>query len=202
MNRDIVMVGASGHARVLAQSLKRLGQVLVGIVSSDAAAPFDSSVRVFADDAALMAAPAEPYLLVNGIGSLPGRTARWEAAARYRKAGFTFMTVIDPTAIVADDLAAEAGCQVMAGAIVQPAVSLGQDVIVNTGAQIDHDCRIGNENHIAPGAVLSGGVVTGHRVHIGTGARIIQGIEIGDGAVVGAGVTVTANIPANATLKV
>ena len=108
MNRDIVMVGASGHARVLAQSLKRLGQVLVGIVSSDAAAPFDSSVRVFADDAALMAAPAEPYLLVNGIGSLPGRTARWEAAARYRKAGFTFMTVIDPTAIVADDLAAEA----------------------------------------------------------------------------------------------
>ncbi|MBL3540696.1 DapH/DapD/GlmU-related protein [Aminivibrio sp.] len=86
------------------------------------------------------------------------------------------------------------GVQIMEGATVQCGVFLGENSIVNSGAVVDHDCRIASHVHIAPGAVLSGGVHVGEGAHIGTGAVVIQGISVGRNALVAAGSVVVSDV--------
>jgi len=88
----------------------------------------------------------------------------------------------------------------MAGAVVQAGCRIGENVIVNTRASIDHDCDIEAHAHVAPGAVLSGCVHVGERAHIGAGATVIQGLTIGAGAIVGAGAVVVDGIPDGVTV--
>jgi len=81
------------------------------------------------------------------------------------------------------------------GSIVQANTKIGRHVIVNTGAQIDHDCVVGDFAHVAPGAILCGTVQVGEGTLIGAGATVIPGIKIGKWAVIGAGSVVTKSIP-------
>lgn len=75
----------------------------------------------------------------------------------------------------------------MAGAVIQPDVTIGANVLINTRASVDHDCRIGDHAHLAPGTTLCGGVCVGHTTHIGAGATVIQGVQIGNRCLIGAG---------------
>jgi UDP-3-O-[3-hydroxymyristoyl] glucosamine N-acyltransferase len=63
-------------------------------------------------------------------------------------------------------------------------------VVVNTGAIVEHDCRIGSWTHLAPGSVLGGEVKVGERSLVGIGAQVLPGVEICDDAIIGGGATV------------
>ena len=58
---------------------------------------------------------------------------------------------------------------ISAGACVITGTELGAGIIVNTGATIDHDCKIGHCAQIAPGAHLGGNVIVGEYALIGIG---------------------------------
>ena len=79
-------------------------------------------------------------------------------------------------------------------AIIQASTSLGNHVIMNTAAQIDHDGRIEDFTHIGPGAILCGNVTIGEGALIGAGAVILPGRRIGKWAIVGAGSMVTKDV--------
>lgn len=82
------------------------------------------------------------------------------------------------------------GTQLMPGSIAMPGCTIGKDVLINTGAQIDHDCVIGDHSVIAPGAILCGNVTLGEACHIGAGAIIVQGVKLAAGTFVPAGTLV------------
>lgn len=105
-----------------------------------------------------------------------------------------FTTVIHPSAIVSPYAKIGEGTQILHGAIVQAQSILGCHVIVNTGARIDHDCRIEDYVHIAPGATLCGTVEVGEGVLIGAGSVVLPGIKIGAWSVIGAGAVVTRDV--------
>jgi UDP-perosamine 4-acetyltransferase len=71
---------------------------------------------------------------------------------------------------------------------------IGDNVIVNTNASVDHNCRIGQHVHLAPGVVVCGNACIQELVHIGTGAKILQSIRVGAHALVGAGTLVKSDI--------
>ena len=58
---------------------------------------------------------------------------------------------------------------------------------MNTGATVDHDCRLAEGVHVCPGAHLAGNVSVGARTWFGLGALAKQGISIGADVTVGAG---------------
>lgn len=203
MTKPLVMLGAGGHAAVLAELLLAEGRQLIAIVSPDpvqANSPLASIQRLISDESLLGTYSPEQVELVNGIGSLPGKELRWQLFEFFSKQGYRFACVISPHAILSKYLQLAEGVQIMSGAIIQTNTSLGINSIINTGAIIEHDCILGAHNHIAPGATLSGGVVTGSRVHIGTGASVIQAINIGQQAVIGAGTTIVRDVPAQQTI--
>ncbi len=188
--RQIVLLGAGGHARVVADAWRAAGgQPIVGIVMPEGVALPGAPIPhswVKTDSAFLAEDPAH-YLLLNGIGLVPGRRTRLMIAERYRAAGFDFEAVVHPAAVIARDCRIADGAQVMAGAVLQTGTIVAQDAIINTGARVDHDCVIGSGAHIAPGAILCGNVKIGRAAFVGAGAVVLPGVRVGDGALVPAG---------------
>lgn len=72
--------------------------------------------------------------------------------------------------------------------------SMGEYCVINSGAIIEHCCRIGNNVFIGPGAVIGGGVDVGNNVFIGSGAIIRDDVSIPDNVIIGMGGIVTHSI--------
>ena len=195
MSKPVIILGGGGHARVLAESLLRTGHEILGFTDPYSKAQlFDGVPHLGSDEAVLEHQPDES-LLVNGLGSVGDTSARRKLFSSFTEKNYRFAGVTHPGAIVSHlDVETGQGCQILAGAVINPGTRLGDNVIVNTGAVVEHDCLIGNHVHISPGAVVCGGCSIGADVHIGAGAVIIQGMIIGHGTIVAAGSVVIENV--------
>ncbi|QEE43659.1 acetyltransferase (plasmid) [Rhizobium sp. WL3] len=196
--RPIIILGAGGHARVLADVLLQLKTPILGCVAPERPEKPLSGLDYLGNDSEICKYPAGEVTLVNGVGSVGNPAVRRGVFTRLSDAGYSFATVIHPSAIVGSAVELAEGVQLMAGAIIQSGCRIGKNAIVNTGARVDHDCEIGADAHIAPGAVLSGDVKVGERSHIGTGASVRQAVHIGADVVIGVGAAVIFDIPAGA----
>jgi sugar O-acyltransferase (sialic acid O-acetyltransferase NeuD family) len=72
---------------------------------------------------------------------------------------------------------------------------IGRGTLINTGAQIHHDVRVGEFSEINPGAVLLGACSVGEGCSIGANATILPKVKIGNQVIVGAGSVVTQDVP-------
>ncbi len=196
MNKPpIIVVGAGGHAVVVADALLAAGRKVLGFVDVDPGRrdtrPF--GLPVLGDDLALQAHDPTQVSLANGIGGV-GRPAdaglRARVQTRLEGDGWSFTTVIHPSAVVSTHASIGPGSQLLAGSVVQPGAAIGRGAIINTRAVVEHDARVGEFAHVAPGAVLCGNVVIGAGTHVGAGATVRQGVVLGDGVVVGVGAAV------------
>jgi UDP-perosamine 4-acetyltransferase len=195
----LVLLGAGGHAKVLLALVQALGRQVLGVCDpglQQARVGQWQGLKVLGADDALAALGPAAVELVLGVGQLARSTARARLYRELSQQGFAFPPLVHPAAWVAADIALPDGAQVMAGAVLQPGATLGRNVIINTRASIDHDCRIGADVHIAPGAVLCGGVQVGDGGFVGAGAVLIQNVQLGPGVIVGAGATVVRDAPA------
>jgi len=196
MKNPVIIIGAGGHANVLIDALKLSVSEIIGIVDADPNKK-DSlilGVPVIGDDETVLSYNNESIELVNAIGSVSKPLARKTVFERFKKLGYSFASVIHPSAVISPYAELAEGAQVMAGAVIQPGCHIGENVIVNTRSSLDHDCHIGEHSHIAPGVTLSGGVIVGESTHIGTGAIVIQGIEIARNCMIAAGAVVIRNM--------
>ena len=196
--KDVIIIGAGGHSKVLIAALKSAKVRIRGVVDADPAKVGATilGIRIIGDDSALEKFDPSEISLVNGIGSIADDNLRAKLFDRMTANGYQFTGVTHASAVVADDVDIGTGTQIMAGAIVQPGSEIGVNVIINSRASIDHDCRIGNHGHVAPGAILCGRVMLGNRVFIGAGACIRDGVSIGDDVFVGMGALVISDVVA------
>ena len=77
---------------------------------------------------------------------------------------------------------------------------IGRGTLINTGAQIHHDVRVGEFSEINPGAVLLGACRIGDACSIGANATILPKVKIGNQVIVGAGSVVTQDVPDGVTV--
>lgn len=202
MNRPLLIIGGGGHASVLVDILKTQGREILAFFSPDeiVSRSVFQTIPHFLNDDEIYKFDSNEIKLVNGIGSLPGDNLRYRIYEKFSKLGYLFETVVSSDASVSDYADLMEGVQVMSGATIQAGTKISDHSIINTGAVVDHDCSIGEFNHIAPGAILCGGVTSASHVHIGAAATIIQSIRIGDKSVVGAGALVIEDVAENTTV--
>lgn len=190
----IIVIGGGGHAKVLVSALLLCDRAVLGFVDLNLDLPPLLGVPHLGNDSVVFDHGSVGVQLVNGIGSTGCTRNHQNVYDRFVQKGYSFTTVVHPSAVVAPDVKLEDGVQVMAGAVVQTGCRLGSNVIVNTGARIDHDCIIDSHAHVAPGVTLCGAVHVGGGAHIGAGATVIQGIQIGANSMVGAGAVVIRDV--------
>ena len=200
--RPVVIAGAGGHGQVVADALQAVGRRVLGFVEPRIAVGATvAGLPVLGDDDWLSVDGG--YDLANGLGStgaVTGRGHRRALQARLETAGFRFVDVRHPAAIVSSTAEVGPGVQLLARCVIQTGARLGPGAIVNTGAIVEHGCRVGAFTHCATGAILCGDVVLGEDVHIGAGAVVRQGVTLEDGTVVGAGAVVLESGPGTGPL--
>ena len=199
MTRPLLIIGGGGHDKVLIASLKRAGRSVVGVFDTDQTLQKKNilGVPVFVSDQIFEEYDVTGMDLVLGIGFVGANNYRRRIFQKYKRQGYQFASVVDPSSVISSDVKIEEGVQVLAGCVVQPGALIGSNTIINTGASIDHDCHIGAHAHIAPGAVICGGVTLGNNGFVGSGATVIQSVSIGQGSVVAAGAVVIRDVPEN-----
>lgn len=202
-DRALVILGAGGHAAVVAESATRAGWRIVGVASRDkpqAAGPFAGAAWLGDPDAAetrarIAALVASGAALHAAVGDAAARE-RWFMAFGGPAA---FASVADPTAVVSASARIGRGAFLSTHAVVHARAEIGVGVIVNTSAVVEHDSAVGDFAHVSPGAILCGAVRVGRATQIGAGAVVIPNRSIGDGATVGAGAVVTRDVDGGAT---
>jgi UDP-perosamine 4-acetyltransferase len=192
-----ILLGAGGHAKVVLTLARALGWHVIGVCDPAWAGEREADWRgvpVLGDDGALASVDARVVGLINGVGQTTGDGARRRLYETWSARGFTFPVLVHPSAVVDPTATLQAGCQVMAGAVVQADSHIGVNTIINTRASVDHDGLLGAHVHVAPGATLCGGVQVHDGAFIGAGATVAPGRSVGRGAFVAAGALVARDL--------
>ena len=203
MNR-VIIIGAGGHARVIVDCLQQIrGIRIYGILERDRTQWGKKvwGVPIIGGDDLLpgMKKQKVDYFVV-GVGGIGDNRPRQKLFEIGQANGLQPLIVKHPSAVCSKWVRVGGGCQLLANSVVNPGSELGMNVIINTGAIIEHDCKIGAHAHISPGTVLCGGVRVGTGAHIGVGAVVRQGINIGESAIVGAGAVVVKDVLAGSVV--
>lgn len=189
--RDIVIIGAGGHAKVVISTLFELNFKIVGILDDD---PNKWNQKYFNVP---IIGPIELLKTGNyelGIVAIGDNKIRNEIVNKYGNF-CKWISIIHPFSSVHPSVQIGEGSVIFAGVVIQPDVIIGKHVIVNTSASIDHDCNIEDFVHIAPGCHLAGGVYVGEGSLIGIGSSIIPYKKVGKWSIIGAGSVVINDIP-------
>lgn len=201
---ELLILGAGGHAAVVAECATRSGWRVVAVASRE----HPSQPSPFGDVAWLGDPDTDevrtqlPTYFARGVKALaavgcPETRERW---LQMCGTPARLATVIDPTAVVSSSACIGPGAFISTGAVVHARATVGEGAIINTHAVVEHDCVIGAFAHISPGAVLCGSVTVGRAAHIGAGAVVIPGRVIGDHAIVGAGAVVARDVTSQTTV--
>jgi sugar O-acyltransferase (sialic acid O-acetyltransferase NeuD family) len=177
---NLVIIGAGGHAKVVAEAAQLSGWQVIGVLDDT----FGKSVYDF------------PYLGTvsdmktlrdtHYIIAIGANQVREKMKTRLENT-VTWATIVHPQAIVSPKVKIGAGTVIFAGAIVQPDTVIGGHVILNTGSRVDHDNTIADFVHVAPNAVLTGSVELEEGVFVGAGAIVTPGVKLRKWCTLGAG---------------
>ena len=195
---SLLIIGASGHAKVVLDALRASEPALMIGVTDDNRALEGTLLHglpVLTPVDWTREPTAAPFHIA--IGHNENRARCYTAGRASQRMP---RSIIHPDATVSPLAEIGAGSFVAARAVVAPAARVGEGVILNHGSVVDHDCLVGDFSHIAPLAVLGGGVNVGRLVLIGAGAIVLPGQTIGDRAIIGAGAVVTRDVAAGVTV--
>lgn len=194
MHEQVIVIGASGHGKVVADIVRRSGDTLLGFLDDNAALPPEiAGIPVLGGIADHAKYPDASFVIAIGNAAVRAQIAR-------RLDGVRWYTAIHPSAVVsALDTQIGAGSVVMANAVVNPSAHIGKHCIINTSAVVEHDGRIGDFAHISVGAKLGGTVSVGAHTWLGIGAAVSNNISICDHCTIGAGAVVIRDIEESGT---
>lgn len=187
MNKKVIIIGASGHGKVIADIVLKSKDILVGFLDDGILVNTDIlGYEVLGKTEDLKNYPDCEFVI--GIGN---NKIRKRIAETY---DVNWYTAIHPTAVIAMDTVICEGSVVMANAVINTSAQIGQHCIINTGAVIEHDNFIEDYVHISPNATLCGTVTVKEGTHIGAGAIIKNNTSITSNTIIGAGCVVTKDI--------
>ena len=190
MPKNVVIIGAGGHAKVIADIVLLCGDNLLGFLDNNEEK--QNSVVYKERKVIGKISDAEKYKETYFIVAIGDNHIRGKIAKEHQ--GLNWYTAIHPNTTIADTVKIGDGTAIMAGVVINADSEIGNHCIVNTSSSIDHDNIIDDYVHISPGAHLAGKVFVGQYSWICTGATIINNINIRDNIIVGAGATVIKNI--------
>ena len=180
MHKKVIIIGAGGHAKVIADIIEKSGDEVVGFLddNKENGATVIKNYKVIggSNNRFAMAITKENVEFVIAIGD---NQKRKEIS---NSPNLKFYTAIHPSAQIGLDVRIEEGTVIMANSC------------INSSAIIEHDNIIEDYVHISPNATLGGTVKIGESTHVGIGSIVKNNITICKNCTIGAGAVVVKNI--------
>ena len=192
MHKKVIIIGAGGHAKVIADIIEKSGDEVVGFLddNKEIGTTIINEYKVIGDlnNRFTMAVTKENLEFIIAIGD---NKKREEIS---HSPNLKFYTAIHPSAQIGLDVRIEEGKVIMANSCINSSAKIGKHCIINTGAIIEHDNIIEDYVHISPNATLGGTVKIGESTHVGIGSIVKNNITICKNCTIGAGAVVVKNI--------
>lgn len=176
----LLVVGAGGHGRSVAEAAELSGQFdVVGFL--DDAAPVGERVHGRHVIGPLASMADHCRVVDQAIVAIGNNAVREMLIQRLTEAGFALATVVHPRAFVSPSAVVGQGVAIMAGAIVGTEARLGVGSIVNCGAVVDHHATVEDFGHLGVNASMAGDTVLGRGAWMQVGAALGYGVKISSG---------------------
>jgi sugar O-acyltransferase (sialic acid O-acetyltransferase NeuD family) len=176
----LLVVGAGGHGRSVAESAELTGQFEVVGFLDDAA---QVGERVLVSHVLGPVASMADHCSVadHAIVAIGNNAVREKLMQQLTEAGYAMATVVHPRAFVSPTAVVGQGSAIMAGAIVGTEARLGVGSIVNCGAVVDHHSIVEDFGHLGVNASMAGGTVLGRSAWMRAGAALGYGVKVPSG---------------------
>lgn len=186
---DLIMIGASGHGKVIADIAEKIGYTRIAFLDDNAAVQSCGSYKVIGSSKDVPKHRNADFFVA--IGNMK---VRRKIQSELAEKGMNIVSLIHPSAVIAPNVKIGEGTVIMAGAVVNPYAEIGDGCIINTCASVDHDCKIGDYVHVSVGAHVAGTVTIGNNTWIGVGATISNNVDVCADCMIGAGAVVVRDI--------
>ncbi|MDM5201144.1 acetyltransferase [Fictibacillus enclensis] len=191
MKKNLLIIGASGHGKVVVDIALKMGKwKSIAFLDDNTNVKSVMGIKVIGRTKDAFSNINDSDIFV-GIGD---NDIRKKILESLEDKGAIIPTLIHPNATIGEQVKIEKGTVVMPGAIINCSTRIGKGCIINTGATIDHDNEIEDYVHLSPGTTLAGNVKVGKSSWLGTRSTVINNINITERCVIGAGTVVVEEI--------
>ena len=194
MNKRLVIAGAGGHAKVVVCIAKLNGYTDFVFLCDD-----ESIKSCMGYPVVGKTNDFSSYKDWDFIVAIGNCEARQRIQENFLKEGVNVVSIIHPSAIIAEGVKIGIGTVIAAGAILGPDCEIGEGCIINTAATVDHDNFIADFAHVSVGVHLGGTVNVGRYTWVGIGSIVSNNKDICENCIIGAGAVVTKNISESGT---
>lgn len=193
MSDSVVIIGKSGHGKVIADIILCCNDNIVGFLDD----AYSENERILGFPLLGTVGDYHKYKECKFIIAIGNPDIRKEIA---ESLNVKWYTAIHPSAVISKlETKIGEGTVIAANAVINPCAKIGKHCIINTGAVVEHDNILNNYVHISPNATLAGTVKIGEKTHVGAGAAVINNINIVSDCKIGAGAVVVKDITENGT---
>lgn len=192
----ILIIGASGHAKVIIETIELSNNYSIyGLI--DTFKPVGKNILGYE------VLGTEDYIgdlikkgINKGVIAIGDNWTRLLIKNKIEKKfpDFEFITIIHPLSIISPSVEIGKGTVILASVIINAEAKIGDFCILNTGATFGHESIIMDFSSLAPGVTIGGNVSIGKCTAISLGVNVIQGITIGKHSIIGAGSLILNNV--------
>lgn len=186
MSENVIVIGAGGHAKVVADIILLRGDRLLGFLDDDITKKSIHGYPVLGTIASAISHPEASFVIAIGDNEIRRQIAHSMSLRWY--------TAIHPTAVIAPSAKVGRGSMVMPLAVVHSDAVVGDHSIINTASVVEHDDVIADFVHISSGVALGGTVRIDELSQIGIGSCVKHGVHICANCIIGAGAAVVSDV--------
>lgn len=189
MNEKLVIIGAGGHGKVIADIAKLNGYEDIVFLDDNSEKTEFGLYPIVGTTQNI-----EKYSNAHFIVGIGNNKVRRKLTSLLLEKQYDVTTLIHPSAVIDETVQIGQGTVVMANVVINADTTIGQGCIINTASSVDHDCCIQDYVHVCPGAHIAGTVHIGDNTWIGIGSSIINNIHIVNDCMLGAGCVVVKDL--------
>jgi sugar O-acyltransferase (sialic acid O-acetyltransferase NeuD family) len=191
MKERLLIVGASGHGKVIADiALKMNKWKRIAFLDDDESIRSSLGIKIIGKIDKAFSHLIDSDIFV-GIGN---NSIRAKIQEKLETEGASIPVLIHPNSVIGEQVELGAGTVIMAGVVINSSTRIGKGCIINTCASIDHDNLIEDYVHISPGAHLAGTVKVETGTWLGIGSVVSNNVTITSQSKIGAGAVVVKDI--------
>ncbi|ARK32456.1 acetyltransferase [Halalkalibacter krulwichiae] len=191
MKNKLLIIGANGHGKVVADIALKMGKwQSIAFLDDNENIKVSLGIEVIGKSDEAFAYIDDCDIFV-GIGN---NAIRKKLQESLELKGASIPKLIHPNSVIGEQVEVESGTVIMAGVVINCCTKIGKGCIINTGATIDHDNLIEDFVHLSPGVHLAGTVKVGKGTWLGIGSVVSNNVNITCRCIVGAGAVVVKDI--------
>lgn len=168
MKERIVVIGAGGHGKVVADAIHAQSKYeLIGFVDQTLSVGQEiiNGFKVIEKQEHLHLLKDRADVFIVAVGNNVIREKVYQKAIQVLRPAI----ILHPSVIIGSDVKVGNGTVVLAHTVISTSSVIGDNTIVNSGTVVDHDCIIGNHVHLSIGTMVGSNskLADGHTTQIG-----------------------------------